>query len=51
VTALHYSGGGGWAQVLSYDTSGDPVRYSGPGRLAFEYRTSTLDDFGGGSLP
>jgi hypothetical protein len=51
VTALHYSGGGGWAQVLSYDTSGDPVRYSGPGRLALEYRTSTLDDFGGGSLP
>jgi hypothetical protein len=50
VTALHFTSGGGWVQVLSHDTSGDSVRYSAAGRLALEFKTSTLDDFGGGTL-
>src|SRR5205823_7555991 len=49
VTALHYTAGG-WQQVLSYDTSNDPIRYQGAGLLALEFKTSTLDDFGGGTL-
>ena len=51
VTALHYSTAAGWVQVLSYNTSSDPVRYTAAGRLALEFKTSTLDDFGGGALP
>jgi hypothetical protein len=51
INALHYTGGSGWQQVLSYDTSSDNIRYSGAGLLALEFKTSTLDDFGGGSLP
>ena len=50
ITALHFSGGS-WQQVISYDTSGDATKYSAAGRLAVEFRSSTLDDFGGGSLP
>jgi hypothetical protein len=49
ITALHYSGGV-WQQVESYDTSNDATKYSGPGNLALEYKTSTIDDFGGGGL-
>jgi hypothetical protein len=49
ITALHFSGGS-WQQVMTYNTSGDATRYSAAGRLAFEFRTSTLDDFGGGTL-
>jgi hypothetical protein len=51
VTALHYTGGSGWQQVLGYDTSSDSIRYTGAGQLALEFKTSTLDDFGGGTLP
>jgi hypothetical protein len=51
ITALHYTGGSGWQQVLSYDTGSDSIRYSAAGRLALEFRSSTLDDFGGGTLP
>ena len=36
--------------MLSYDTSSDAVRYTTAGRLALEFKTSTLDDFGGGTL-
>ena len=49
VTALHFSGGS-WQQVLSYDTSGDATRYTGAGNLAIEFRSSTIDDFGGGKI-
>ena len=51
ITALHYTGGTGWQQVLSYDTSGDSIRYTGAGQLGVEFKSSTLDDFGGGTLP
>ncbi len=50
ITALHYTTGGGWNQVLSYDTSADATRYSAAGRIALEFKTSTLDDLGGGAL-
>ena len=50
VTALHFSGGV-WQQVLSYDTSADSVKYVNAGNVAIEFKTSTLDDFGGGTLP
>jgi len=46
VTALHFSGGN-WQQVMSYNTSGDAIKYSAAGRLGLEFRSSTLDDFGG----
>jgi hypothetical protein len=49
VSALHFTGGS-WQQVLSYDTSADGTRYSNAGNLAVEFRTSTLDDFGGGTI-
>ena len=49
VTALHFSGGS-WQQVLSYDTSGDATRYTSAGNLAIEFKTSTIDDFGGGKI-
>ena len=51
VTALHYTSASGWVQVLSYDTVGDSIRYANPGGLAVEFKTSTIDDFGGGTLP
>ena len=51
ITALHYTGGSGWQQVLSYDSSNDTIRYLGASSLAVEFKTSTLDDFGGGTLP
>ena len=51
VTALHYTAASGWGQVLSYDTAGDSIRYANPGGLAVEFKTSTIDDFGGGTLP
>jgi hypothetical protein len=50
VTALRFTTAGGWVSELSYDTSGDSIRYTGAGRLAVEFKTSTLDDFGGGTL-
>ena len=50
VTALHYTAGGGWGQVLSYDTASDAVRYTAAGRLALEFRAGAFDDFGGGSI-
>ena len=49
VSALHFSGGT-WQQVMSYDTAGDATRYSSAGRLAVEFKSSTLDDFGGGKI-
>jgi hypothetical protein len=51
VTALHYTTAAGWVQVLTYNTSSDTIRYTAAGRLALEFKTSTLDDFGGGALP
>ena len=50
VTALHYTAGTGWGQVLSYDAASDSVRYTAAGRLALEFRAGGLDDFGGGSI-
>jgi hypothetical protein len=49
ITALHFSAGN-WQQVTSYDTAADSTKYSAAGRLALEFRNSTLDDFGGGSI-
>ena len=51
VTAFHYTSGGGWVQVLTYDTASDSIRYTAAGSLALEFKTSTVDDFGGGTLP
>ncbi|HEY0417272.1 MAG TPA: hypothetical protein VGC78_12890 [Gaiellaceae bacterium] len=50
VTALRRSGGA-WSQVMAYDTARDATRYTAPGSLAIEFKTSTIDDFGGGTLP
>jgi hypothetical protein len=49
ITALHYSAGT-WQQVMTYDTAGDATRYTAAGRIALEFHTSTLDDFGGGTI-
>jgi hypothetical protein len=49
VTALHYTSSG-WVQVLSYDTSLDSTRYTGAGRVAFEFLNGAFDDFGAGSI-
>ena len=51
VTALHFTTAGGWVSVMRYDTGSDAVRYTNAGNLAVEFKTSTIDDFGGGSLP
>ena len=48
-TAPHYASGSGGTQVLSYDTSNDAIRYTSAGRIALEFKTSTLDDLGGGA--
>jgi hypothetical protein len=50
VTALHKTPSGTWRQVLSYDTAHDATRYTAAGRLAIEFRYSTIDDFGGGGI-
>jgi hypothetical protein len=50
ITALHYTSAGGWMQVLSYDTGSDATRYTAAGQIALEFKTSTLDDLGGGSI-
>ena len=50
VTALRWTNSGGWSQVVSYDTASDGTRYTSAGRVAVEFRTSTIDDFGGGTL-
>jgi hypothetical protein len=50
VTALRWTSAGGWSKVMSYDTASDAIRYTGPGRIAVEFRTSTIDDFGGGTI-
>lgn len=47
ITAWHDTGSG-WQQVTSYDTSGDTTKYTA-GNLAVEFRSSVLDDFGGGT--
>ena len=49
--SLHFSSAAGWVQVLSYDTASDSVKYSAAGRLGIEFRSATIDDFGGGALP
>jgi hypothetical protein len=49
VTAWHDTGSG-WQQVMSYDTSGDATKYTGAGNVAVEFRSSTIDDFGGGTI-
>ncbi len=49
VTALHFAAGS-WQQLLSYNTSADSIRYTAAGKLALEFKSSTLDDFGGGTI-
>ena len=49
-TALHFTPTGGWAQVLTYNTASDTIRYTAAGRLALEFRAGAFDDFGGGSI-
>jgi hypothetical protein len=49
VTALQWTGAGGWVQILTYDTSSDAIRYTNAGSVALEFKTSALDDFGGGT--
>ena len=51
VSALYYNATAGWTQLFSYDTAQDTTRYTAAGSLALEFKTSTIDDFGGGSLP
>ena len=51
MSALHYTSTTGWTRVLSYDTSKDSTRYTTAGNLALEFKTSTLDNFGGGTIP
>jgi hypothetical protein len=51
ITALDDTTAAGWTQVLTYNTSSDTTRYTAAGSLALEFKTSTLDDFGGGTLP
>src|SRR5205823_425517 len=50
VSALHYTSATGWVPVISYDTSQDSTRYTTAGNLALEFRTSTVDNFGGGTI-
>ena len=50
VSALHYTSTTGWLQVLTYNTSTDSTRYTAAGNLALEFKTSTLDNFGGGTI-
>ena len=50
VTALDYNSGAGWTQVLSYDTASDGIRYTAAGSLALEFKSGTVDDFGGGTV-
>ena len=50
ISALHFTTGGNWTQVLTYDTSHDATRYTAAGSLAVEFKTSTIDNFGGGTL-
>ena len=49
ITALHGTPAG-WRPVLSYNTGNDATRYTAAGLLSFEFRTSTIDDFGGGGI-
>ena len=48
ITALHKTTAKGWVALLSYDTMNDATRYTTAGSLSFEFRTSTIDNFGGG---
>jgi hypothetical protein len=50
VSAFRWTSGGGWSQVMSYDTSSDGTKYTTAGQVAVEFKTSTVDDFGGGTL-
>ena len=50
ITALHYTPTTNWTQVLTYNTNNDTTRYTNPGNLAIEFKTSTIDNFGGGGL-
>jgi hypothetical protein len=50
ITALHYTPSGGWTQILSYDTASDATRYTNAGRIAIQFKTSIVDDFGGGTI-
>jgi hypothetical protein len=50
ITALHYTSANGWQQVMSYDTSGDATKYTAAGNIGLEFRSATIDDFGGGTI-
>jgi uncharacterized protein (TIGR03118 family) len=49
VTALHFTSGN-WAVVMSYDTATDGTQYTSPGNVAIQFQTSTIDNFGGGTI-
>jgi hypothetical protein len=36
--------------MLSYNTAGDTIKYTAAGRLALEFKSGSMDDFGGGTL-
>lgn len=50
IAALHGTPSG-WAAIMSYDSSNDPIRYTAAGKVAVEFKSSTIDNFGGGTLP
>src|SRR5581483_6486934 len=50
ISALHFTAAANWTQVLTYDTSNDTTRYTNAGSLAVEFKTSTIDNFGGGTV-
>ena len=50
ISARHYLPATGWQQALSYDISGDAIKYTSAGSLALEFKSSTVDDFGGGTV-
>ncbi len=50
ITALHKTAANGWVAVLTYNTAHDATRYTAAGFLSTEFRTSTIDQFGGGGI-
>jgi hypothetical protein len=49
ISALRFTGGT-WAVVMSYDTARDATRYTSTGRTVIQFKTSTIDSFGGGTI-
>jgi hypothetical protein len=49
ISALRFTGGN-WAVVMSYDTASDATKYTTAGRVVIQFKTSTIDDLGGGTI-